>query len=74
MELEHQITESETDKARAFIGNKADVYFKKWGFTEDMQTCRLNLLKEFHGTGQRLYLAVRGWVTERCTRKLSFIF
>lgn len=32
MELEHQITES--DKSRAFIGKKADVYFKKWGFTD----------------------------------------
>ncbi|MBT2641713.1 DUF2628 domain-containing protein [Bacillus sp. ISL-41] len=31
MELENQITESE--KVRAFIGKKADVYFKKWGYT-----------------------------------------
>ncbi len=32
MELEHQITESQ--KTRAFIGKKADVYFRKWGVTD----------------------------------------
>ncbi|UYZ21749.1 DUF2628 domain-containing protein [Mesobacillus jeotgali] len=33
MELEHQITESQ--KTRAFIGKKADVYFRKWGLTDE---------------------------------------
>lgn len=33
MELKHQITESE--KVRVFIGKKADVYYKKWGYSHD---------------------------------------